>query len=425
MTGAVHAVPSVHPAFGAIRRHLPPPLALAQRMVGLGAVEDSAAGAVVTLSDGRQLLDFGSYAVTLAGHGHPSIVAAVREQLDRQPTATRSLANPVAANFAERLVAAVGAPGLTRVWLGLNGADAVEAALKLARVSTGRQRILAVDGGFHGKSLGALAVTSSDRYRAPVRELLGGVTHLDPADTGAVARECAAGDVAGLIFEPVQGENGVVPLDTGLLRRWAEDARAVGAVVIADEIQTGMGRCGPLSVAVEDGIPVDALLLGKSLGGGVMPLSAAVCTDPVYRPFATDPFLHTTTFSGHPLSCAAGTAMLDVVAGLRPQAADLSARVERMLAGLRRRHQGVITGVRGRGLLWGLSFGSAALAGDVLVTVSQRGLLLSPCLGHPEILRLLPPLITTTEQLTMAGGLLDETCAELGPKYPPGNRETT
>src|SRR6478752_2429537 len=163
---------------GQARNHLAPGLALGQKITGQGAVEISARGAVVELSDGRQVLDFGSYAVTLLGHQHPEVVAAVQDQLQRMSTSTRSLANPVTTELAERLVAVLSPSRLRRVWFGQNGTDAVEAALKLARLAAGRPRILAVEGGYHGKSLGSLAVTWGPRYRRGLESVLAPVTHI-------------------------------------------------------------------------------------------------------------------------------------------------------------------------------------------------------------------------------------------------------
>ncbi|WP_063738081.1 MULTISPECIES: aspartate aminotransferase family protein [unclassified Streptomyces] len=397
-------------AFDSIRAHLAPPLGLMQRIAGQSSVECRASGATVTLSDGRTALDLGSYAVTLLGHGHPEVVAAVTRQLASQATATRTLANPVTARFAHELAAAVDPERLPRVWLGLNGSDAVEAALKLARARTGRSRVLAVRGAYHGKSMGALAATWSERYRAPVAGLLPEVVHLDPGDPGAVAEACARHEPAALIFEPVQGENGVVPLASDILRRWADDAHAAGAFVLADEVQTGF-RCGAVSLALAARIPVDAVILGKALGGGVMPLSAVVCTDDLYGPLRRDPFLHTTTFGGHPLSCAAGIAFLDVLRESADRAARLEAAVRGGLTDLAARHPGVLIRVRGRGLLWGLVFDRPETAGSVLLTACQEGLVLSPCLGRPEVLRLLPPLILSTGETADALGILDGACA--------------
>lgn len=390
------------------RRHLAPGMALAHKLTGSGAVEAGAHGATVRLSDGRTVLDFGSYAVTLLGHNHPEVVAAVRAQLTVMATSTRVLANPATTALAARLVELLQPSRLTRVWFGQNGTDAVEAALKLARLATGRPRVVAVDGGYHGKSLGSLAVTSSPRYRAGLEEVLAPATHVAPDDPGAVAREVARGDVAAVVFEPVQGEGGVRPLDPAVLRRWADDARSAGALVVADEVQTGLWRTGAPALSLTDACDLDpdAVLLGKPLGGGVLPLSAALCSDRLYGPLLADPFVHTATFGGHPLSCAAGLAGVDAMQRLAPRGRDVGTRLERHLRALADRHD-LVTDVRGRGLLWGLALRSAATAGVVVTELADLGLLTSPCLGTPEVLRLLPPAVATDAQVDDAAALLD------------------
>ncbi len=399
--------------FRLTRQHLSPGLALAQKITGRGAVENSAFGAQVRLSDGRIMIDFGSYAVVLIGHCHPHVVDAVKRQLERMPTSTRVLSNSVTVALASRLLALLRPSRLDRIWFGLNGSDVVEVALKLARLQTGRSRVLAVEGAFHGKTLGALAATSSYMYRQGVEQLLSSVTHIAPDDLGAVRREVAVGDVAALLFEPIQAEGGVRSVPPETLRIWVQDARAAGSFVIADEIQVGLGRCGAMSLALESQLDPDAVLLGKALGGGIMPLSAMACTDEFYAPLLADPFRHTSTFSGHPISCAAGLAALDVVESLGARGQDISRRLSSVLAELANRYDNMIVAVRGRGLLWGLQL-SPEVAGRILLGLSRRGLLVSPCLGRPEVLRLLPPMVTSDSQLDRVAQILDETCREHG-----------
>ncbi|MET7293874.1 aspartate aminotransferase family protein [Streptomyces griseoloalbus] len=408
------AVRSAEDTLRGVREHISPSLGMLYAINGMDAVEATGDGALVSLSDGRDAVDFGSYAVTLLGHRHPAVTAAVAAELGRMPTSTRVLANPATAALADRLTGYLDPGRLTRAWFGLNGCDAVEAALKLARAHTGRTRVVAVEGAYHGKSLGALAATWSERYRAPVQSLLGGVTHV-PVDVGALDAAFADDDVAAVIFEPVQGEGGVRPLPPEFLHALVARAREAGAFVVADEIQTGLRRCGERSLAVTAGLRPDAVLLGKALGGGVLPLSAMVATEEFHRPLARDPFLHTTTFSGHPLCAAAGAAALEAVEEHAADGADLAERVERGLAELCARHPGLLRGARGRGLLWGLETASPAAAGDLLMELGQRGLLLSPCLGEPEVLRLLPPLVTTPAQLDRAWQVLDEASAKITP----------
>lgn len=397
-------------AFDRLRRHLSPKLALTGNFAGRGAVEEHAEGCRVTLSDGRTVLDFGSYAVTLLGHRHPAAVAAVRRQLDAMPTSTRSLANPVAAEAAACLSAYLG-DVLPKVYFGLNGADVVEVAVKLARLATGRGRVVAVRGGFHGKSLGALALTHHPLYRAGLLGCRADAVHVDADDPAAVLREVAGGEVAAVVLEPVQGENGAVPLATGVLRQWCEDAARHGSFVIADEIQCGLRRCGERSVALADGLPVDAVLFGKPLGGGVLPLSALLCSERMYAPLAADPFLHSATFGGHPLACAVLPAVLPVIEELAEHGRMLSAALDEELERLRERYPAVVREVRGRGLLRGIDFCSPQAAGSVVVELAGAGLLVSPCLSSPTTVRLLPPLVSTPADVAQAAGILDAAIA--------------
>ncbi len=416
------------------RRHLAPGMALAHKLTGGGAVEAGAAGATVRLSDGRTVLDFGSYAVTLLGHHHPDVVAAVRAQLTTMATSTRVLANPATTALAARLVDLLQPSRLTRVWFGQNGTDAVEVALKLARLATGRPRVVAVDGGYHGKSLGSLAITSSARYRTGLEALLAPATHVAHDDAGAVAREVGRGDVAAVVLEPVQGEGGVRPLHPEVVRRWADDARAAGAFVVADEVQTGLWRTGAAALSLSEAYDLDpdAVLLGKPLGGGVLPLSAAVCSERLYGPLLADPFVHTATFGGHPLSCAAGLAGVDALQRLAPRARAVGVRLERHLRDLAGRHPGLVVDVRGRGLLWGVALRSSAAAGVVVTQLADLGLLTSPCLGTPEVLRLLPPAVATDTQVDDAAALLDtalrraaahDAAARPATEHPPAPRQ--
>ncbi|MEU1878845.1 aspartate aminotransferase family protein [Streptosporangium sp. NPDC020072] len=399
--------------FRRIQRHMSPGIALSGKFAGQGAVEESASGCEVLLSDGRSVLDFGSYAVTLLGHRNPAVVDAVRRQLDVMPTSTRSLASPVSALAAERVSEYLGG-GLNRVYFGINGADAVEAAVKLARLATGRRVVVAVEGGYHGKSLGALGLTHHDRFRDGLTGLLGGVVHVAPDDPEAVARVTAETDVAAVVFEPVQGENGVRPLETEVLRRWSADARRAGAFTVSDEIQCGLRRCGDPSVALAAGIEVDAVLLGKPLGGGVVPVSALVCSDALYEPLLKDPFRHTATFGGHPLATAAVPAALAEIEAAADNGAELARLMEQGLRTLREDNPGLVADVRGRGLLWGVDFAGTELAGEVQMGLARRGLLVSPCLSRPRTLRLLPPLVAGPAEVGRAMAVLDDALKEAG-----------
>jgi putrescine aminotransferase len=397
-----------------IERHVSPGAALSAKVLGGGGVEVAASGAVVTLSDGRELLDFGSYAVTLLGHRHPTVLAAVAEGLAKMPTSTRVLANPVTAAFAAELSERCGSP-LQRVWLGSDGADAVEAALKLARRSSGRMRVLVVEGAFHGKTLGALALTRNPVFREGLESLLEPVTELPRDDPEAVRRETAAGDVAALVVEPIQGEAGIRVLDPAVLVRWATDARAAGAFLISDEIQVGLRRAGPFSLSLAADLEPDAVLFGKALGGGLMPISAVVATETLAAPLIADPTWHSATFSGHPLACAAGRAAL---AAIEAEAENGRAVAEIISAGLlelEAAHPGVIAEVRGAGLIWGIEFASPGAAGAALIDLAQKGLLVSPCLSSTSTVRLLPPMVSSPDQAADALAIMATTLPGLEP----------
>jgi putrescine aminotransferase len=405
--------------FRSLRARMSPAVALAGKFAGNGAVEVAADGCEVVLSDGRRVLDFGSYAVTLLGHRHPDVVAAVAAQLDRMPVSTRSLANPVAAAAAEELVGYLGGE-LPRVYFGTNGADAVEVAVKLARLVTERRTVVAVRGAYHGKTLGALALTEHPRFRAGLDTVLTDVSHVDITDVDAVRRVAQQGDLAALVFEPVQGENGVVPLDVDVLARWVRDAHEAGAMVVADEIQVGLRRCGPRSIALDAGLPVDAVLVGKPLGGGVMPVSAAVCTERLYRPLLDDPYRHTATFSAQPLAMAAVPAALTALEANADNGTRVSTRLAAGLAALRERHPDVVTEVRGRGLIWGVDLVTPQHAGELLIELARQSLLVSPCLSRPETVRLLPPIVAGPEEVDRALAALDRAVEHARATVPEG-----
>ncbi|MGN6256102.1 MAG: aspartate aminotransferase family protein [Solirubrobacterales bacterium] len=389
-----------------------PGASLTAKILGRGAIETTANGATITLSDGSQVLDFGSYGITLLGHRHPAVLAALSQALETMPTASRVLANPNTAAFAAELADRCGGP-LRRVWLGSDGSDAVEVSLKLARRGTERMRILVAEGAFHGKTLGALALTSNPMFRAGLEPLLGSVSQLPRDDPEAVRRETQRGDVAALVFEPIQGEGGVRVLERHVLARWTADAHTAGAFVVSDEIQVGLGRCGPFSPSIAADLKPDAVLFGKALGGGLLPLSAMVATDSFAAPLISDPTWHTTTFSGHPLSCAAGVATLGALEDLSAQANAVGEIIGAGLDRLACERPELIVEIRGEGLIWGIEFATPGAAGAALIEFAQSGLLVSPCLSSNTTVRLLPPMVTTREQAEKALEIVAETLPSL------------
>jgi putrescine aminotransferase len=376
------------------RRHLSSGRATLGEMFG-GDVEVGSAGAWVRTSTGRELLNCGGYGVFITGARHPRVVEAVREQLDRNPVATRLLLEPQAALAAEAL-AAVTPPSLSRVHFACGGAEAVEAAIKLARANGKRHLVSMVDG-YHGKTLGALSATARPVFQEPFRPLLPDVTHVPfgSADTLAGVLAALPGEACVLV-EPVQGEAGVIVPPDGYLRDVAALCRAHGAFLVLDEIQTGLGRLGHWWGADREGVVPDVLLAGKALGGGVVPVSAMVATDAAFAPFDRDPFIHTSTFSGAPLGMAAVRGALAAI-----EEDDLVARAARLgtllLAQLREICAGVlgdaVAQVRGVGLLIGIECAVEGLAGELLLELMAAGVIANHSLNSDRVLRLTPPAV--------------------------------
>jgi putrescine aminotransferase len=200
----------------------------------------------------------------------------------------------------------------------------------------------------------------------------------------------------------------VLPPD--LLRRWCDDAHRHGAFVIADEIQVGLRRCGPLTLSGHHHLPVDGVLLGKPLGGGVLPLSALVCSEALFQPLIEDPWFHTATFGGHPLSCAAGLAALGEIDACGGAVAALEPRLRAGLDGIARDHPGLITRTGTSGVFGVVGAVSEEAAQFLLTEAARRGLLLAPCLTASDTLRLLPPAVVEPSELDGAFARLDEAC---------------
>ncbi len=380
-----------------------PGLARLFRFMGLTGVEWEGEGALVRDAAGNTYIDCGSgYAVLNLGHRHPRVVAAVREQLDRLPVSTRVLVNAPQVELAELLARVT--PGRLRCsFLCHSGTEAVEAALKLARLRTGRTRVVAAAGGFHGKTMGSLAATGNPHYRRGLEPLLGGVDHVPYGDLEAMAAALTP-DTAAVILEPIQGEAGVVVPPPGYLKGVERLCRERGVLLVLDEVQTGMGRTGRLFACQHEEVEPDLLTLAKALGGGVLPVGACVGTPEIFSLFDEEPLLHTVTMGGNPLACAAARAAIQVCLeeDLPGQAARKGERALTVLGELRRRHPEVLTDVRGRGLLIGLEAATPGVGGALLAELIERRVLLVPSLNNFAILRFAPPLVIPDDLLEEA-----------------------
>jgi putrescine aminotransferase len=374
------------------RQHLGRARAQLGSLLG-GMVEHRSEGARLWTTDGREFLNCGGYGVFLLGARHPRVVDAVAEQLGRHPVGTRGLLESAAAGAAAAL-AEVAPAGLSKVYFAGAGTEATEAALKMAAIQ-GRTRLIGAAGGYHGKTLGSLSLTANDTYQGPFRALLHGAARVPYGDAAALADALGPdGSDACVVLEPIQGEGGVIVPPAGYLAQVQRLCRERGAMLVLDEIMTGLGRTGTWWRGEVERITPDVLLVGKSLGGGVLPVSAAIATEAAYAAFDADLCLHTSTFSGAPLGMAAAAATLAVLReeDLVGASARIGARLRTGLTEIRDRtcprH---LVDIRSAGTLFGLEFADAGLAGEFLLEMLDARVIVNHSLNAGPVLRLTPP----------------------------------
>jgi putrescine aminotransferase len=375
------------------RRHVNAGLASLFEFMGFEAVEWEADGSTIWDAEGRDYLDllagFGALAL---GHRPAAVVAAVTDQLARMPLSSRVLLSKPVADLAAELAAIL--PGdIEKSFFCNSGAEAVEGALKLARLHTGRPGVVATEGGFHGKTLGALSVSGREVYRAPFAPLVPEVAHVPFGDRDALATAVGS-ETAAVIVEPIQGEGGVIVPPDDYLPAAREICERAGALLIADEVQTGLGRTGAMFACEHSDVVPDIVCLAKALGGGVMPLGAFSSTPQVWACLEENPLLHSSTLGGNPLACAAGLAAIEEITGndLPARAARLGDRVLNRLRELQAAHNDVVADVRGRGLLTGVQFRDADVAALVIAGLAQRRVIAAYTLNNPEVVRIEPAL---------------------------------
>jgi acetylornithine/N-succinyldiaminopimelate aminotransferase len=347
-------------------------------------------GATVTDVDGKTYLDLlGGIAVNVLGHRHPAVIEAVTHQMQTLGHTSNLYATEPGIALAEHLVALLDGSAPARVFFCNSGAEANEAAFKLSRL-TGRTKIVAAQGGFHGRTMGALALTGQPSKAAPFAPLPGDVTHVPYGDAGALA--AAVDDATAAVFlEPILGEGGVVVPPEGYLAAARDITARHGALLAIDEVQTGMGRTGAFFAHQHDGITPDVVTLAKGLGGG-LPIGACLAVGPAAD--LLTPGLHGSTFGGNPICAAAALAVLRVL-----EDEDLIRHAEMMGKSLRHGIEALghplIDHVRGRGLLLGVAL-TAPRAKDAEAAACGAGFLLNA--PAPDVLRLAPPLIITEAQ---------------------------
>ena len=351
----------------------------------------SGEGAVVTDVDGKTYLDLlGGIAVNVLGHRHPAVIEAVTHQMATLGHTSNLYATEPGIALAEELVALLAADAPARVFFCNSGTEANEVAFKLSRL-TGRTKLVAAQEAFHGRTMGSLALTGQPTKQAPFEPLPGEVTHVPYGDTAALAA-AVDDDTAAVFLEPIMGESGVVVPPEGYLAAARDITARHGALLVLDEVQTGMGRTGAFFAHQHDGITPDVVTMAKGLGGG-LPIGACLAVGPAAE--LLTPGLHGSTFGGNPICTAAALAVLRVLA-----ADDLVRRAEvlgkSVRHGIERLGHPLIDHVRGRGLLWGVVL-TAPRAKDAEAAARNAGFLVNA--AAPDVIRLAPPLIITEAQI--------------------------
>jgi acetylornithine/N-succinyldiaminopimelate aminotransferase len=343
-------------------------------------------------------------AVNALGYRHPRLVKAMKEEASNVLHVSNLFYHPAQGLLAERLVTLSGFP---KVFFCNTGTEATEAAVKLTRLATpGRSRMLALEGGFHGRTMGALALTGNEGYRKPFEPLVGTTVFLPPNDVAAL-NAAATPDTSAIFLEPILGEGGIVPLTAEYVAAARAAADRVGASLVLDEIQSGLGRTGHLFVFQELGVTPDLVLLAKPLGGG-LPLGAVLVGPKIAALVKAGQ--HGTTFGGNPVACRLGLEVLDEVVngGLLQKIRETGEWFEKKLRAAKRRNRGAIVDVRGRGLMWGIELDRDAA--EIQKRLLRKGFVVGT--SRSNVLRLLPPFVIPRPALKAFLAALDEVLAE-------------
>lgn len=366
---------------------------------------------------GREYIDMlGGFGLYSPGIRHPKIVAAAKAQLDRSPQYSQEMLDPLRAQLAKVLAKLT--PGdLQYGFFANSGTEAVDGAMKLAKLYTGRRGFIATTGGFHGKSLGALSLLGKSVYREPLLPLLGGIRHVPYGDADAVeqllkiADTVGSMDVAAVVAEPIQGEAGAVVPPDDYWPRLREICSRYDVLLIADEVQTGFGRTGKIFGVDHWNVAPDIICFGKALGGGVVPMSGFFSSEKIWSCLEPNPFMHTTTTGGNPLACATALAAIDVMLeeNLAQQAAEKGEYLIEKLNRLKQKYPTILKSVRGKGLLLAMVFHDDEIGYKVVSGLFRRHILTAGTLNNSSVVRLEPALNISYELLDEVLLRLDDT----------------
>lgn len=396
------------------RQYVNPGIAAILSFSGFDVPEDRAEGCYIWDLSGRKFLDcVGGYGAFSLGHRNPKVVEAVKQQLEKEALKSHFFMSTELADACE-LMASVLPGDINYSFLCSSGTEAVEGALKAARIHTGRPEFIGATNGFHGKSFGSLSVSGRDVYKHGFEPLLQETKHVPFGDADALA-STISDRTAAVILEVVQGEGGVILAPSDYLPKVRALCDKHGALLILDEVRTGFGRTGRMFASEHYGVQPDIVTMAKALGGGVMPVGAFSANADIWQSmFGTNPYLHSTTFGGNPLACAA------IIAGIKTtieeKLVERSARLGDVLLSrlkaLQAQYPQMIKEVRGKGLLAGIEFAEDDVAALVIAGCGRRDLLAAYSLNNPKVVRIEPPLIIPESELDRAVSLIGEAIAE-------------
>lgn len=382
------------------KKYINPSLARLLKMMGADRVEGKARGAKIWDLEGRRFIDcLGSYGVFNAGWCHPKIVSAVREQLRKMPLTSKVFLNKPLADLSA-LLAEITPGDLQYSFICNSGAEAVEGALKLARLYTRRTKIISSYNAFHGKTLGALSVSGRKIYKEPFEPLIPDCVQIPFGDISALQKEMDK-NTAAVILEPIQGEGGIIIPEPDFLKEVKEICKKNNSLLILDEVQTGMGRCGEMFACEYFKVVPDIICMAKALGGGIMPIGAFTSSEKIWKALLPNPLLHTSTFGGNPLACAAAIAAIEVIReeNLPQRAKEMGSYLLSRLQELEEDYPEVIFQIRGLGLLIGIELTKEGLGGVLLPEMIKQGVLVAYTLNNPKVIRLEPPLNISKKEI--------------------------
>ncbi|SDP51733.1 putrescine aminotransferase [Desulforhopalus singaporensis] len=356
-------------------------------------------GSVLQDVMGREYIDIlGGFGLYSPGIRHPKIVAAAKAQLDRSPQYSQEMLDPLRAQLA-KVIAKLTPGDIQYGFFANSGTEAVDGAMKLAKLYTGKSGFISTLKGFHGKSLGALSLLGKAVYRKPLLPLLNGVRQVPFGDADAVEQSIrhaleVGDDIAGVIVEPIQGEAGAIEPPDDYWPRLRQICDKYEVLLIADEVQTGFGRTGKIFGVDHWGVAPDIMCFGKALGGGVIAMSGFFSTAKIWKCMEPNPFMHTTTTGGNPIACAAALAQVTVLLeeDLAGQAAEKGEYIKTRISAMKEKYPGLISEIRGRGLLLGLEFPDDEIGYKVAAGLFSRGVLTAGTLNNAKTIRIEPAL---------------------------------